>query len=51
MKRLLGTWNIKIKVKDVGIKFKKEARKFVEIDIRHLNVFKRNTFCIYKHKV
>jgi hypothetical protein len=27
-KRLLGTWNIKIKVKKVGIKFQKEAGKF-----------------------
>jgi hypothetical protein len=27
-KRLLGTWNIKIKVKKVGIKFQKEAEKF-----------------------
>jgi hypothetical protein len=38
-KRLLGTWNIKIEVKEVGIKFHKEARKFLEIDIRLLNVF------------
>ena len=41
MKRLLGTWNIKIKVKEVGIKFQKEAGKFLEIDIRLLNVFKK----------
>ena len=41
MKRLLGTWNIKIKVKEVGIKFHKEAGKFLEIDFRHLNVFKK----------
>jgi hypothetical protein len=33
MKRLLGTWNIKAKVKEVGIKFQKEAGKFLEIDI------------------
>jgi hypothetical protein len=39
-KRLLGTWNIKIKVKEVGIKFQKEAEKFLEIDIRLLNIFK-----------
>jgi len=39
MKRLLGTWNIKIKVKEVGIKFQKEAGKFLEIDIRLLNIF------------
>ena len=39
MKKLLGTWNIKIKDKEVGIKFQKEARKFLEIDIRFLNVF------------
>ena len=51
MKRFLETWNIKIKVKEVGIKFKKEAGKFLEIDIRLLNVFKktysahRNTWC------
>ena len=45
MKRLLGTWNINIKVKEVGIEFQKEARKFLEIDIRLLNVFKKNTFC------
>ena len=42
MKRLLGTWNIKIKVKEVGIKFQKEAGKFLEIDIRLLNVFLKN---------
>jgi hypothetical protein len=41
-KRLLETWNIKIKVKEVGIKFEKEAKKFKEIDIRLLNVFKKN---------
>ena len=45
MKTLLETWNIKIKVKEVGIKFQKEAGKFLEIDIRLLNVFKKNTFC------
>ena len=38
MKRLLETWNIKIKVKEVGIKFQKEAGKFLEIDIRLLNL-------------
>jgi len=27
MKRLLGTWNINIKVKEVEIKFKKEVGK------------------------
>ena len=43
MKRLLGTWNIKIKVKEVGIKFQKEAGKFLEVDIRLLNV-KKHTF-------
>jgi hypothetical protein len=43
-KRLLETWNIKIKVKEVGIKFQKEAKKFQEIDIRLLNVFKK-IFC------
>ena len=37
-KNIVGTWNIKIKVKEVGIKFQKEARKFLEIDIRLLNV-------------
>ena len=42
--RLLETWNIKIKVKKVGIKFQKEARKFLEIDIRLLNVFKKTHF-------
>jgi hypothetical protein len=41
-KRLLGTWNIKIKVKEVGIKFQKEAGKFQEIDICLLNIFKKN---------
>ena len=46
MKRLLGTWNIKIKVKEVGIKFQKEARKFLEIDIRLLNIFK-NTHILH----
>jgi hypothetical protein len=39
MKRLLESWNIKIKVKEVGIKFQKEDGKFLEIDIRLLNVF------------
>ena len=39
MKRLLGTCNIKIKVKEVGIKYQKEARKFLKIDIHLLNVF------------
>jgi hypothetical protein len=43
-KRLLGTWNIKIKVKEVGIKFQKEARKFQEIDIRLLNVILKKYF-------
>ena len=38
IKRLLGMWNIKIKVKEVGIKFQKKAGKFLEIDIRLLNV-------------
>ena len=42
MKRLLGTWNIKIKVKEVGIKFQKEARKFIKIDIYLLNVLKKH---------
>jgi hypothetical protein len=42
MKRLLRTWNIKIKVKEVGIEFKKEVGKFLEIDIRLLNIFERN---------
>jgi hypothetical protein len=37
--RLLGTWIIKIKVKEIGIKFQKEAKKFLEIYIRLLNVF------------
>ena len=41
MKRLLGTWNIKIKVEEIGIKFQKEAGKFLETDIRLLNVFKK----------
>jgi hypothetical protein len=35
----LGTWNIKIKVKEVEIEFQKEAGKFLEIDIRLLNIF------------
>jgi hypothetical protein len=43
-KRLLGTWNIKIKVKEVGIKFQKEAGKFQEIDIHLLNIFKKIFF-------
>jgi hypothetical protein len=38
IKRLLGTWNINIKVREVGIKFQEEARKFLQIDIRLLNV-------------
>ena len=42
MKRLSGTCNIKIKVKEVEIKFQKEARKFLEIDIYLLNVFKKH---------
>ena len=40
-KILLRTWNIKIKVNEVEIKFQKEARKFLEIDIRLLNVYKK----------
>jgi len=44
MKILLGTWNIKIKVNEVGIKFQKEAGKFLEMDIRLLNVFKKRHF-------
>ena len=39
---MLETWNIKIKVKEVGIKFEKEAGKFLEIDIRLLNAFKKH---------
>jgi hypothetical protein len=42
--KIVGTWNIKIKVKEVGIKFQKEDGKFLEIDIRLLNVFKK-IFC------
>ena len=49
MKRLLGTWNIKIKVKEVGIKFQKEVGKFLEIDIRLLNVFKKHILHIETH--
>ena len=30
-----------MKVKEVGIKFQKQAGKFLEIDIRLLNVFKK----------
>ena len=45
--RLLGTWNIKIKVNEVGIKFQKGAGKFLEIDIRLLNVFKRKTHILH----
>ena len=41
MIRLLGIWNINIKVEEVGIKFQEEAEKFLEIDIRLLNVFKK----------
>ena len=37
-KKIVGNLNIKIKVKEVGIKFQKEAEKFLEIDIRLLNV-------------
>ena len=37
-KKIVETWNIKIKVKEVGIKFQKEARKFLEIYIHLLNV-------------
>ena len=43
--KIIGTWNIQIKVKEVGIKFQKEAGKFLEIDIRLLNVFKKSVFC------
>jgi len=35
---LLGIWNIKIKVEEVEIKFQEEAEKFLEIDIRLLNI-------------
>ena len=46
IKILLGTWNIKIKVKEAGIKFQKEAGKFLEIDILLLNVFFKHIFHI-----
>ena len=47
MKILLGTWNINIKVKEVEIKFQKEAGKFLEIDIHLLNLFlKKHTLHI-----
>ena len=46
IKIFLETWNIKIKVKEVGIKFQKEAGKFIEIDIRLLNVFLKNNLHI-----
>ena len=36
--KIVGNWNIKTKMKEVGIKFQKEAGKFLEIDIRLLNV-------------
>jgi hypothetical protein len=39
--KIVGTWKIKIKVKEVGIKFQKEDGKFLEIDIHLLNVFKK----------
>ena len=39
--KIVKTWNIKIKVNEVEIKFQKEARKFLEIDIRFLNVFQK----------
>ena len=42
MKRLLRTWNIKIKMKEVGIKVQKEVENFLEIDIRLLNVLKKH---------
>ena len=41
---MLGTWNIKIKVKEVGIKLQKEAEKFLKIDIGLLNIFKKTHF-------
>ena len=41
MKRLLGTQNINIKMKEVGIKLQKEAGKFLEIDICLLSVFQK----------
>ena len=46
---MLGTWNIKINVKEVGIKFQKEAEKFLEIDIRLGNVFKKNTHFAHRN--
>ena len=49
MKRLLGTWNIKIKVNEVGIKFQKGAGKFLEIDIRLLNVFFLKSYFAYRN--
>ena len=49
MKILLGTRNIKIKVKEVGIKFQKEVGKFLEIDIRLLNVFKKHTHFTHRN--
>jgi hypothetical protein len=42
--KIVGTWKIKIKDNEVGIKFQKEDGKFLEIDIRLLNVSKK-IFC------
>ena len=47
IKILLGTWNIKIKVKEVGIKFQKEAGNFLKIDIRLLNIFFKKTHILH----
>ena len=49
MKRLLETWNIKIKVNEVEIKFQKEAEKILEIDIRLQNIFKKNTHFAHRN--
>ena len=42
--KIVRNLKLKIKVKKVGIKFQKEAGKFLEIDIRLLNVFKKTHF-------
>jgi hypothetical protein len=39
MKRLLGAWNRKFKVNEVGMKFRKKLENFLEIDVHLLNVF------------
>ena len=49
MKRLLGAWNKKVNVKEVGIKFQKNWKIPRDRYSSHKRILK--IFCTYKHKV